>query len=72
MRFLATRCAVLDILVCAVRLVVESQEEFDAWIAKKEPKYWSAVPGSKPGSSKDSLAAPQPTAVQKDTVIAKN
>ncbi|HEX7845798.1 MAG TPA: cytochrome c oxidase subunit II [Chitinophagaceae bacterium] len=36
-------------------IVVETQEEFDAWMAKKEPKYWSAVPSAKPGAVKDSI-----------------
>jgi cytochrome c oxidase subunit 2 len=50
-------------------IIVESQEEFDAWMAKKEPKYWSAVPAAKPGGTVtvDSAAVKAP----KDTVIAQ-
>jgi cytochrome c oxidase subunit 2 len=50
-------------------IIVETQEEFDAWIMKKEPQYWSAVPTAKPGYRADTLATP--AAPKKDTVVAQ-
>lgn len=50
-------------------IIVETQEEFDAWMAKKEPKYWSAVPSANPNKAvKDSASASAPV---KDSVIAQ-
>lgn len=49
-------------------IIVETQEEFDAWMAKKEPKYWSAVPSAKPGYQADSLSKQSQV---KDSVIAQ-
>jgi cytochrome c oxidase subunit 2 len=33
-------------------IIVETQPEYDAWMAKKEPKYWAAFPDKKPGAVK--------------------
>lgn len=51
-------------------IIVETQEEFDAWIAKKEPKYLSAVPGAKTPPKVDTVSAPQQKTTA-DTVIAQ-
>ena len=45
-------------------IIVETQEEFDAWFASKKPQYWSAVPSA--GPQTDSAAAKQPVKI--DTV----
>lgn len=52
-------------------IIVETQEEFDSWIAGKEPKYFAANPDKKPGAViRDTTAVPQTPAV-KDSVIAQ-
>jgi cytochrome c oxidase subunit 2 len=33
-------------------IVVESQEEFDRWMASKKPKYWAAFPDKDPTAPK--------------------
>lgn len=48
-------------------IIVETQEEFDAWLAKKDPQYAKVAPGKKMEPAKDSTTAP---AVLKDSVIA--
>jgi cytochrome c oxidase subunit 2 len=42
-------------------IVVETQEEFDAWMAGKKPQYWAAFPEKDPAMKKDSTA-PKPIA----------
>jgi cytochrome c oxidase subunit 2 len=32
-------------------IIVETQQEYDAWMASKQPKYWAAVPSAKPGAA---------------------
>lgn len=49
-------------------IIVETQEEFDAWLAKKDPQYAKVAPGKKMEPAKDSTTAP---AVLKDSVIAQ-
>lgn len=49
-------------------LVVESQEEFDAWIAGKKPQYFAAFPAKDPSAVKDSTVTPKPAV--KDSTIA--
>ncbi|MBN8673151.1 MAG: cytochrome c oxidase subunit II [Chitinophagales bacterium] len=49
-------------------IIVETQEEFDAWLAKKDPQYAKIVPAKKMEPAKDSTTAP---AVLKDSVIAQ-
>ncbi|MEO7983806.1 MAG: cytochrome c oxidase subunit II [Bacteroidota bacterium] len=43
-------------------VVVETQEEFDAWLASKKPQYLVANPQFDPSVKKDSAAAPVPVA----------
>ena len=50
-------------------VVVETQEEFDAWMAKKEPQYWSAVPTAKPINAKDTVGTQGKATI--DTVVAQ-
>ncbi len=50
-------------------IIVESQEEFDAWMATKKPKYYAVFPDKDPTAKKDTLTAPAP--VVKDSVIAQ-
>lgn len=51
-------------------IIVETQEEYDAWLAKKQPQYWSAVPSAKPvAPATDSIKAP--AAPVKDSTIAQ-
>jgi cytochrome c oxidase subunit 2 len=49
-------------------IIVETQEEFDAWLAKKDPQYAKITPAKKVEPAKDSTTAP---AVLKDSVIAQ-
>jgi cytochrome c oxidase subunit 2 len=49
-------------------IVVETQEEFDAWIASKKPQYLVANPDKDPAAKKDSASAALPMA----TAVAKN
>ena len=37
-------------------IIVESQEEFDAWMAQKKPKYFSVFPDKDPNAVKDTAA----------------
>lgn len=43
-------------------IVVETQEEFDAWMATKKPQYLVANPDKVPGTPKDTAAAKPPFA----------
>lgn len=43
-------------------VVVETQAEFDAWLASKKPQYYTANPDKDPSVKKDTLAAPKPIA----------
>lgn len=38
-------------------IVVETQEEFDAWMAGKKPQYYTAFPDKDPNAKKDTAAA---------------
>ncbi len=49
-------------------IVVETQEEFDAWLAKKDPQYAKVAPAKKMEPAKDSATAP---GILKDSVIAQ-
>lgn len=44
-------------------IVVETQEEFDAWLAGKKPQYLVANPDKDPSVKKDTTAAPAVTAM---------
>lgn len=47
-------------------IIVETQEEFDAWILSKKPKYFAAFPDKDPSAPKadtTQTAAPQPVAM---------
>jgi cytochrome c oxidase subunit II len=50
-------------------LIVETQAEYDMWMAKQEPKYWGAVPSAKPGAATDTLNVAPPA--KKDSAIAQ-
>ena len=52
-------------------IIVESQEEFDSWIAGKTPQYIAANPGKKPGAVLKDTSAIQPITVKKDSTIAQ-
>lgn len=43
-------------------VVVETQAEFDAWLASKKPQYYTANPDKDPSVKKDTMAAPKPIA----------
>ncbi len=43
-------------------IVVETQEEFDAWMAGKKPQYYMAFPDKDPAAKKDTAAAKTPLA----------
>jgi cytochrome c oxidase subunit II len=43
-------------------VVVETQAEFDAWLASKKPQYFTANPDKDPSAKKDTMAAPKPIA----------
>jgi cytochrome c oxidase subunit II len=43
-------------------VVVETQAEFDAWLASKKPQYLTANPDKDPSAKKDTMAAPKPIA----------
>jgi cytochrome c oxidase subunit 2 len=43
-------------------IIVESQEEFDAWLASKKPQYLVANPDKDPSAKKDTAAAAKPLA----------
>lgn len=43
-------------------IVVETQEEFDAWMAGKKAQYLVANPGKDPSVKKDTAAAAKPIA----------
>jgi cytochrome c oxidase subunit 2 len=48
-------------------IIVETQQEYDAWMATKQPQYWTAFPNMKPGAVKtDSTGMPK-----KDSSIAQ-
>lgn len=49
-------------------IIVETQEEFDAWLAKKDPLYTKIAPAKKMEPAKDSTTAP---VILKDSVIAQ-
>jgi cytochrome c oxidase subunit 2 len=49
-------------------IVVETQEEFDAWLASKKPQYLVANPDKDPAAKKDSASAALPMAA----TVAKN
>ncbi len=44
-------------------IVVETQEEFDAWMAAKKPQYYTAFPDKDPKAQKDTAAAKPLTVV---------
>lgn len=44
-------------------IIVESQEEFDAWMASKKPQYFAANPDKDPDAKKDTAAAKPVAAV---------
>lgn len=44
-------------------IIVESQEEFDAWIAGKKPQYLAANPDKDPSMKKDTVTVIKPVAV---------
>lgn len=52
-------------------IIVETQAEFDAWMAKKEPKYWAAVPGAKPGAAPADTTAKPPVVKADSSAIAQ-
>jgi cytochrome c oxidase subunit 2 len=51
-------------------IIVETQEEYDVWLAKKTPQYLVAFPNLKPGAAKDSTASVRPPQM-KDSTIAQ-
>lgn len=52
-------------------IIVETQEEFDAWIAKKTPQYYTANPDKKPGAPAAPADSTKTTTVVKDSKIAQ-
>jgi cytochrome c oxidase subunit 2 len=48
--------------------VVETQEEFDAWLASKKPQYLVANPDKDPAAKKDSASVALPMTA----TVAKN
>lgn len=44
-------------------IIVETQAEFDLWMASKKPKYLAAFPELDPSVKKDSATAPKPVAM---------
>ena len=45
MKFPATRCAAKVITSMRGEIIVETQEEFDTWMASKKPQYLAAISG---------------------------
>jgi cytochrome c oxidase subunit 2 len=53
-------------------IVVETQEEFDAWIVGKKPQYLVANPDKDPSIKKDSVTAKIPVAVSNSQLKTRN
>ena len=58
----ATRCAVKVTTSMRGEIIVETQEEFDAWILSKTPKYFAAFPDKDPANQKVSADSTKPVA----------
>ena len=53
-------------------IIVETQEEFDAWLAGKKPQYLVANPGKDPAAKKDTATAKAPAAASVTNIKTRN